>query len=89
VNCFLRKSTTWDINLFEWRLFIYYFLQINETIFQNFQDGEISISNSVMIKVEPNVDESSTKDIMISWSYKDETVGTFLLSAVSNFVRSC
>lgn len=53
----------------------------------SFQDGEISVSNSVMIKVEQNLDEKFTKDIMVSWSYKDENIGTHLLSLVRNLVK--
>ena len=40
-----------------------------------------------MIKVEQNLDERFTKDIMVSWSYKDENIGTHLLSLVRNLVK--
>ena len=45
-------------------------------------DGEISVSRSVLLKVEQNADEESVKDVMVSWAHADEALGSALLNLV-------
>ncbi|ESO84307.1 hypothetical protein LOTGIDRAFT_132302, partial [Lottia gigantea] len=41
-------------------------------------DGSITVSESVLIKVSGD-EEDDTKDILVSWSYQDEELGSYLL----------
>lgn len=47
-------------------------------------EGEISVSNSVLIKVEQSVEQEKVKDVMVSWAYRDEHLGSHLLSVIQN-----
>ncbi|CAH1774605.1 unnamed protein product [Owenia fusiformis] len=44
---------------------------------QHSTDGSITISDSVLIKVSGD-DEESEKDVLLSWSYQDEELGSYL-----------
>ncbi|XP_064642265.1 integrator complex subunit 11-like [Lineus longissimus] len=45
-------------------------------------DGSISISDSVLVKVSGDEDE---KEILVSWSYQDEELGSYLLQLLSRY----
>ena len=48
-------------------------------------DGQISVSDTVLIKVDQNVDDYGVKEIMISWAHQDEHLGDMLLNLIRNF----
>jgi integrator complex subunit 11 len=47
-----------------------------------FQDGEISVSSSVLIKVEQNSEDDNVKDVIVSWAFQDEHLGAALFNIV-------
>lgn len=49
------------------------------------QDGEISVSSSVLIKIEENAEEEELgKEIVVSWAHHDDHLGETLLELVKN-----
>ncbi len=57
------------------------------------EEGDISVSQTVMIKVEQGEGEGdaaaddSIKDIMVSWGMQDDALGTSLLNLIENIGR--
>lgn len=49
------------------------------------QDGKIFIGNSVLIKNGHEPDSGRAKDIEVSWSYKEENLGSHVLELVEKF----
>lgn len=45
---------------------------------------QISVSNSVLVKVGQSEEEDSAKEIIVSWSNRDEHVGSHLLSMLES-----
>ena len=51
------------------------------------QEGDISVSGTVMVKVEQGESEDATKDVMVSWGLQDDALGAALLNMVENIGR--
>ena len=51
---------------------------------QDFANCQLSISNSVTVKVVQSDEEDSIKEIVVSWTNKDESLGSHLLSVLQN-----
>ena len=51
------------------------------------QEGDISVSQTVMVKVEQGESDDAVKDVMVSWGLQDDALGTALLNMVENIGR--
>ena len=51
------------------------------------QEGDISVSHTVMVKVEQGESDDAVKDVMVSWGLQDDALGTALLNMVENIGR--
>ena len=51
------------------------------------QEGDISVSQTVMVKVEQGESDDAVKDVMVSWGLQDDALGTALLNLVENIGR--
>ena len=51
---------------------------------QNAHNSQLSVSQSVIVKVAQNEEEDSVKEIIVSWANRDEHLGSHLLSVLQN-----
>jgi len=61
--------------------------EMRDTDFKISQDrdnSQLSISQSVIVKVAQNEEEDSVKEIIVSWANRDEHLGSHLLSVLQN-----
>ena len=61
--------------------------EVRDTDFKISQDrvnSQLSISQSVIVKVAQNEEEDSVKEIIVSWANQDEHLGSHLLSVLQN-----
>ena len=49
---------------------------------------QLSLAQSVLIKVTQSEDEDATKEIIVSWANRDEHIGSYLLSVLQNMGNS-
>ena len=61
--------------------------EVRDTDFKISQDrvnSQLSISQSVIVKVAQNEEDDSVKEIIVSWANRDEHLGSHLLSVLQN-----